>query len=213
MAEIFSLRPSEHDSVQKLLPWFVNGTLSAREAERVENHLAECEECREDLAFERNLARGVASLPLNADDGWKAMQLRMARDDAPGHAMPAPIRVVGRKIPLGWAMTGALAASVAVAAVVTGVRPTAAPQQTYHTLGSPGGAGEGQVVVLFKPDTTEQQMRAILAAQNARLVDGPTAAGGYVLRIDDGKPEAAVAALRQSNQVILAERLANDGRP
>jgi hypothetical protein len=212
MAEIFSLRPSEHDSVQKLLPWFINGTLSARETERVESHLGECDECREDLAFERKLARGVAALPLNADDGWKAMQLRMT-EEAPQVRASGTVRLLRRRVPVGWAMVGSLAASVALAVGVIGVRANAAPQQTYHTLGSAAASTQGQIVVLFKPDTTEQQMRVVLGAQDARLVDGPTAAGAYVLHIDNGNPADAIKALRQSSQVVLAEPLANDGRP
>jgi hypothetical protein len=212
MAEILPLRPSEHESVHKLLPWFVNGTLSERETARVETHLAECEECREDLAFERELARGVATLPLNADDGWKAMQLRMA-EAPPESIAAAPVRLLRRRVPVGWAMAGSLAASVALVVMISGVRPSTAPQQTYHTLGSSGGATDGQMVVLFKPDTTEQEMRVILSAQSARLVDGPTAAGAYVVHVDDGDPSLAIKALRESSQVVLAEPLANDGRP
>jgi hypothetical protein len=212
MAEIFPLRPSEHDAVQKLLPWFVNGTLDSHESARVEGHLAECEECREDFAGERRLAHEVAALPLNADDGWKAMRLRLA-DEGPVRGGLAPARLAGRRVPLGWAMVGSLAASLAIAAVMTSFRPTGASQQTYHTLGSAASDAQGQVVVLFKPDTTEQQMRVILSAQSARLVDGPTAAGAYVLHLEDADAAAAIQALRQSQQVVLAEPLANDGRP
>jgi anti-sigma factor RsiW len=214
MAEIFSLRPSEHDAVQELLPWYVTGTLTPAESERVEGHLADCEACREDLAFERKLADGVASLPLNADDGWQAMKLRMAEEPPPARPNGA-VRLLRRRVPLAWAMVGSLAASVALAVVLTGVRPTAtpAPQPTYHTLGSTAADAQGQVVVLFRPDTTEQQMRVVLEAQDARLVDGPTAAGAYVLHFDSGKPEDAIKALRQSSEVVLAEPLTNDGRP
>ena len=210
MAEIFSLRPSEHDAVQELLPWFVTGTLSPAETERVEAHLAACEACREDLAFERKLAHGVASLPLNADDGWQAMKLRMAESRSNG-----AVRLLRRRVPLAWAMVGSLAASVAFAVVLTGVRPSTPPasQPAYHTLGSAAADAQGQVVVLFRPDTTEQQMRVVLEAQGARLVDGPTAAGAYVLHIDSGTPDDAIEALRQSSQVVLAEPLTNDGRP
>lgn len=212
MAEIFPLRPTEHDSVQRLLPWHVNETLSQRESDRVEAHLAECEECREELAFERKLARGVASLPLDVEDGWKTMERRMA-ETAPTKAAGAPMRMFRRSVPFGWAAAASLAASVAVAVVVMGLQPRAVSQQTYHTLGSPGAATDGQVVVLFKPDTTEQQMRVILSAQDARLVDGPTAAGAYVLHVDNGDPARAIDALRQSSQVVLAEPLTSDGRP
>lgn len=212
MAEIFSLRPSEHDAVQKLMPWFVNGTLSAREARRVETHLAECGECREDLAFERQLAHEVAMLPLNADEGWKAMQLRMAEEAAPARAT-GPMRLFRRRVPVGWAMAGSLAASVALALVLTSAQLRPAPQQTYHTLGSAPASSQGQIVVLFKPAMTERQMRTVLTAQNARLVDGPTASGAYVLHVDGGNPADAIKALRQSSYVLLAEPLAQDGRP
>ena len=211
MAEIVPLRPSEHDAVQQLLPWHVNGTLSAEETARVEAHLAECEECRHDLACERELAREVALLPLDVDDGWQAMTMRLpeqgANDD--GRRLPR----FSRSGPIGWAVGGALAASVAFAVAIVGLQQPLTPAQTFHTLGSAGGAAPGQAIVLFRPDTTAQQMRALLAAQGARVVDGPTAAGAYVLRIDGGSPAEAISALRQSSEVVLAEPIASDGRP
>ncbi|MBO0749896.1 MAG: zf-HC2 domain-containing protein, partial [Porphyrobacter sp.] len=71
MAQIFSLRPSEHDTVRQLLPWHVNGTLSADETARVDAHIAECAECRDDLAAERELAREIALLPLDVTRAGK----------------------------------------------------------------------------------------------------------------------------------------------
>jgi anti-sigma factor RsiW len=53
MAEIIRLRGSPHEQAQQLLPWYVNGTLEADEAALVEAHLAECAECRADLAAEQ----------------------------------------------------------------------------------------------------------------------------------------------------------------
>jgi hypothetical protein len=105
-----------------------------------------------------------------------------------------------------------LAASVAAVVAVIGLQVDRSPEQTYHALGTPGAAAvAGQAVVLYKPDTTEQQMRVILSANDARLVDGPTAAGAYVLRIERGSAEEAIRALRQSSQVVLAEPIASDG--
>ena len=63
----------------------------------------------------------------------------------------------------------------------------------------------GNVVVVFHPDTTERQMRETLKAGQARLVDGPTAAGGYVLAVPAAKRTAALAALRARENVVLAE--------
>jgi hypothetical protein len=56
-------------------------------------------------------------------------------------------------------------------------------------------------------------MRTILAAQGARVVDGPTAAGAYVLHIDGRNATDAINALRQSSDVVLAEPITGDGRP
>jgi anti-sigma factor RsiW len=211
MAEIFALKPSEHDAVQQLLPWHVNGTLSAEETARVDAHLAECEDCRQDIAAERELAREVALLPLDVDEGWQAMALRMGGAPAGNdNRRPGLLR---RPVPAGWAIGGAIAASLALMLAVTGLQRPAVPDQTFHTLGSPAPDAAGQVVVLFRPDTTEQQMRTVLAAEGARVIDGPTAAGAYVLRLDGRGAADAISALRRSHEVVLAEPIASDGRP
>ena len=204
MAEIFPLKASEHDKVLELLPWFVNGTLSADETSRVEAHLEGCAECREALEFERQLARGVATLPLNVNDSWNAMEQRLG-DERREPAPSSNVHFLRRRVPVAWAGAGALAAAATVAIVLglpAGQQPLT--DQTYHTLSAPRTATPGQIVVLFKPDTTEQQVRVILSAQNARVVDGPTAAGAYVLHVD-GTPTQALNALRQSSQIVLAE--------
>ena len=211
MAEIFPLRPSEHDTVQQLLPWHVNGTLAADETARVEAHLAECEDCRHDLACERELAREVALLPLDIDEGWQALAMRLPDTRASDTARRVPL--FSRFGPVGWAAGGALAASVVLSVAIVGLQRPAAPAQTYRTLGSPAAAASGQVVVLFRPDTSEQQMRTLLAAQGARVVDGPTAAGAYVLHIEGPSATDAINALRQSSDVVLAEPITSDGRP
>jgi hypothetical protein len=211
MAEILPLKASEHDKVLELLPWFVTGTLSADETDRVESHLEGCAECREALAFERQLAEGVATLPLNVNDGWKAMSRRLVDEPPARTSEGGNVHFLRRPVPVGWAGAGALAAAAAVA--VFFALPSGAPQpadQTFHTLSAPRNATPGQLVVLFKPDTTEQQVRVILSSHNARVVDGPTAAGAYVLHVE-GTPARALDALRQSSQVVLAEPI--EGAP
>ena len=205
MAEIFPLKANEHDKVLELLPWFVTGTLSADEMDRVQSHLEGCAECREALAFERQLAEGVATLPLNVNDGWKAMSRQLGNESPAAAPAGGNVHFLRRPVPLGWAGAGALAAAAAVAVFFS--LPSGQSQladRTYHTLSAPRNATPGQLVVLFKPDTTEQQVRVILSSHNARVVDGPTAAGAYVLHVE-GTPARALDALRQSSQVVLAE--------
>jgi hypothetical protein len=169
-------------------------------------HLGECVECRDDLAAERALARDIALLPLDVEDGWAGMAMRIgAGDEARGrHAL--------RTARTGWVAGGAVAASFALALVIAQPWQASAPDRTFHTLGSPGAAIGGQAIVLFRPDTSAQQMRTVLSAQRAKVVDGPTAAGAYVLHFE-GDAATAIAGLLGSDQVVLAEPLSGDGRP
>lgn len=211
MADIVPLRPSEHDAIQQLLPWHVNGTLSAAETVRVEAHLAECDDCRYDLACERELAREIALLPLDVDEGWRALAVQLPDVGAVSGKPGVP--VFSRSGPVGWAVGGALAASLVLAVAVRGLQQAPDPDKAFHTLGSSSAVASGQVIVLFRPDTTEQQMRTILSAQGARVVDGPTAAGAYVLRLEGRNPADAAGSLRRASEVVLAEPIASDGRP
>jgi superfamily II RNA helicase len=58
---------------------------------------------------------------------------------------------------------------------------------------------------MFRPDTTERDLRAALVADQARLVDGPTAAGAYVLSVPGARRAAILTALRRRSGVVMAE--------
>ena len=195
MGRIIKLHDEGHWALQSLLPWYVNGTLSAAERAKVEAHLASCADCQEELKFERLLHGQVAALPLGAEDGWKQMQARLAAEP------PRPARV--RRAPMlawtGWA---------AAAALLVGVVVLAAPYAQsgrYHALGAQPQPVPGNLVVIFRPDTTEKAMRAAFNADGARLVDGPTGADAYVLSVPAARRAAALARLRARPEVVLAE--------
>ena len=191
---------AEHDELSELLPWFVTGQLSAEETARVEAHLADCAECQAEVAFEKRLTSEVARLPIDVERGWAQMRGRLeANDDAP----PAR-RGGGRTAWLGWG----LAATFAIVAGVSWLPQTQTRAQApeYAALGAaPAADASGNVVVVFHPDTTERQLRAVLKAGEARIVDGPTAAGGYVLHVDAARKAAALKVLRAQDRVVLAE--------
>lgn len=191
---------AEHDELSELLPWFVTGRLSAEETARVEAHLADCAECQAEVAFEKRLTSEVARLPIDVERGWAQMRGRIeANDDAP------PARNGGgRATWLGWG----LAATFAIVAGVSWLpqTQTQAPAPAYAALGAAAAAdASGNVVVVFHPDTTERQLRAVLKAGEARIVDGPTAAGGYVLHVAEARKAAALKVLRAQDRVVLAE--------
>ena len=62
-------------------------------------------------------------------------------------------------------------------------------------------------MVLFNPETSEKDVSAALLRVQARVVDGPTASGAYVLHVADDRRQQALQALRGSGRVLLAEPL------
>jgi outer membrane lipopolysaccharide assembly protein LptE/RlpB len=62
-------------------------------------------------------------------------------------------------------------------------------------------------VVVADPTTTEAELRRILRAAGARIVDGPTQANAYVLEVPAQRQEQAMRALRAEHALVLVERL------
>jgi anti-sigma factor RsiW len=199
MARIIRLHDENHWELQRLLPWYVTGRLDPAEHARVEAHLAGCEECQEEVRFERTLAETVKDLPLDAEVGWRRLARRLKAE---------PSRAQGR-----WpgARTAALWGGWAVAAcALVAVGVTVLPKNLggigqYHALGAPHSVTQGNVVVIFRPDTPERDIRSALAGVGARIVDGPTAADAYVLQVPGARRSQALAQLRSRNTIVLAE--------
>ena len=70
----------------------------------------------------------------------------------------------------------------------------------------------GKLFDLFKPDAPEAELRAMLMRNQARIVDGPTAADAYVLQVAADRRPAVLARLKSDRNVSLAEPLATDAR-
>lgn len=200
MGELHHLRGDPHEATMLLLPWYVSGAIEAGDRLLVEAHLPQCDECRTELAAERRLCTAVADLPAAAPGGWERLAADLA---APAAPQRLPRRFAARA---GW-MLGAQAALLLLGiGFVLQYRQAAAPDaQTYHALGSPDARPTGNILVMFAPETREAALRKAIAASQARLVDGPTAAGAYLLAIDPARRSAAIARLRAAPGVVMVE--------
>ena len=192
-----------HEKAQMLLPWYANGTLEPDDAASFEAHLAECEECRADLTANRALRQLYAETPVPREPVRPAV--RPAIGGSSGQ--------LGRRLSSGWGRAAqfALAAAAAVALVVF-VTPNERDGE-YRLLSSDDAAEQGNAIVLFSPDTAERDLRAALDQAGARLVDGPTASGAYVVQIPEQHRTQALAGLRALPQVVLAEPVDAAGGP
>lgn len=198
--------PGPHRDIEALLPWLVTGRLDAADTARVSAHLEACPDCRGRADEERRLAAAITREPADADTGWAMMRERL---DLERPARVRPAASARQPRPgfswrwLGWGVGAQLAfASLAGAFLM----PVAGPAR-FHALGTAATAPAGNLIVIFRPDTRELQLRRTLRANAARLVDGPTAANAYILQVPDARRDVSLGVLRADPQIILAEPL------
>ena len=209
-----------HQKVQALLPWYVCASLGAEERVRVEAHLAECARCQAELAWERKLqvAHADIDVPGDVDQGFALLRERIASAAAPRRRSSLATRLMhGWHKGPAWMLWALLGQCAVVAALSGWLLVPLAFEQRYRALGgpaaTPGAAVGGNLIVRFRPEATEQEMRRALRDSEARLVYGPTTTDAYLLAVPTGHETAAVARLRNSSAVLLVESLDRQAAP
>jgi len=220
-----------HERVWSLLPWYVNGTLSLNERERVEAHLAVCRRCQEEERVCRSAAGAVQGAGEVAPTPHPVQFQRvLARIDEAERQEPrgllkgrlfAPFRALidATLRPL----RGALVAQAAIILVMVGVlawetmrsAPRAAPPAAYRTLSDPAPAHAPmlRLRVMFSPKATERQLRELLLDVRGEITNGPSPFGVYTVEVPAGRDSmrAVLAWLRSEPQVMLAEPASGEG--
>jgi len=192
-----------HDEAEELLPWYVTGQLEESDRIRVEDHLSSCSKCREQLAFERRMVQEFRAQAPEVDSGWARLRDRIeeARD------APSPARRAANDLWNVFRQPGVLALAAAQVGflVVGGGILLSLSQPSYRALGSAPVAPTANVIVIFRADATEQDIRDALKANGASIVDGPTSADAYLLRIPARQRQLALSRLQSNDQVQMAE--------
>ncbi len=215
MGRVIRFRGGRHREVQELLPWFLAGRLDAEEHALVETHLTVCADCQAEVRFQRRLGSEIAQMPLDVEQSWTLMRQRIEED-----AKPRPVaRPRAREpwTPPTWLGGGALAwrnsiplggAAMAGALLTLGaVWAIDPPGQAdrYHALSAGPSVSSGNVMVIFRPETPEKNLREAMRASHARLVGGPTDADAYVLSVAPAERDAALASLRARADIVVAQ--------
>jgi len=211
---------AEHRVAQEALPWMANATLDTGEEERLRAHLRGCARCRDELALlqaVRAAGPGPGSGPApgcDPDRAWARMQQRLDQpQSAPMPGILARWRARIAANDRSW-LRGAVALQCCLIAVLAAllVRPDQGQDaaMAYRGLGASALVQAG-IVVVFRPDTPERELRRIVRASGAHLAGGPTAADAWLL--DGGDTAAVLARLRAEPAVELAEPLGAGARP
>src|SRR5574337_408418 len=209
--------PDPHQTVDELLPWFVNGTLEGEDLALVERHLAECARCQQEVLALRQFQTAYIDSETAPDPAVSLGSLlppkerrrrRRSMWALSGLPLMRPFSAVTRRF-RQWA-PWALAAELAVILVLAGMLLSGDESQPlYRTLGASGPPLQemGRLVVVFDPQVPEAELRRIVRSSGARIVDGPTVGDAYVLEVPAEHQAAALQALRGQRAVTLAERL------
>lgn len=222
MREWENRRERIHGRIWELLPWYVNDTLSERERERVEAHLADCPRCQE----EESICRRTAEVVRNAGEVSPSphpvqFQRMLARIEA-REENEREERARG-----GWRRFGAILSAseatpgrlrmalVAQAAIILLLIGAVVWQQmlltSFHTLADPAPAPVPTVGlrVVFASRATEREIRDLLLSVQGKITEGPSSVGVYTVAVPAGRDpvEVVLARLRSEPQVVVfAER-------
>ena len=191
-----------HDQAEELLPWYATGQLEAADRARLEAHFASCARCQRRLGLERVLIDQVRSFTPEVESGWARLRSHIeARPRRSRTALAAGELWSFVRRPAVAAVAAAQVAFLAVGAWL--LQPLSQP--AFVALGSPRAAAGANLIVMFRPDAREADLRAALGASGASLVGGPTEAGAYLLRVPPAARPAALAKLGADRNVTLAQ--------
>jgi len=204
-----------HLEAQDALPWLANGTLAGVELERVQAHVETCAHCRADLALLRTVHAAGPGPDLDFDPDRALARLLPQLDEVPAQEQPRLLQRWRERLAANdrtW-LRAAVACQFGAIAVLAALlaRPSVQPD-SYRALGAAGANGMARVVVTFRPDTPEAELRRIVRASGARIVGGPTVTDAWLVGAD-GRLDPVLARLRAEPAVTLAEPLVVDRQP
>lgn len=180
-------RTLTHVQTWELIPWLVNGSASAADRQRVEEHLRDCADCRDEYAFQQRLHAGMSDDASDQAEAQRGLARLFARIDeealgfagthAPAAAAAAAPRARGGL--LQRILVAALVvqtASIAAFAILW-FAPNASIQAASIQAASPQSASLQSVLgnagyrTLSRPDATAD-------SATIRLVPAPTLSVG-----------------------------------
>ncbi|HEY1143268.1 MAG TPA: zf-HC2 domain-containing protein [Sphingomicrobium sp.] len=199
-----------HREAEALLPWYATGQLDPEDRVIVETHLSSCAHCQRQLQAERRLIDQFQSAA-PVDPGWERLRQRIA---VPSPKQRRGVRETAAEV---WhiltrpAVAALATAQVAFVALAATLLPSTTP--AYVALGDkPAAAPAANIIIMFRPEATVADMRDALKASGASMVDGPTAADAYLLRVADRDRSAALVKLGADDDVMMAQPIDGPAR-
>lgn len=209
---------SERKEIESLLPWYVNGTLSTEDNERVERYVASHPEMETQLAMLRDdQASTIAANESIQQDSPSALQrlmdsmerekAEMRRRTKPTNTILSQIDVWIRSLsPTGLtlaAVTGGIVIMVQAGLLTMLLWYLPEGETTYRTASVGQESTETKVLVQFNKDAKLEDISHFLSEHQAQILSGPKPGGFYTIGF------SAEAVERSSRQELLNKLSAN----
>jgi hypothetical protein len=189
----------------ELLPWYVNGSLSAAQAQQIFKHLEKCAQCSAEHQFLGNLRQHVRGQDMPAPaPAWGGLEPRLHKQSNAANR------------DWKWSMIPAVAA-VAVVAVFVVRSPQPSDQGVAYRLLTSDAVAQSEERRVAHP---ENILRLLLSSGHDKLaasqlfssidvevVSGPSPRGVYTVAVrrEVADREAFIQTLRNNNQIDFAE--------
>ena len=168
--------PLSHEAAWDLIPWLVNGTLSAEEAAQVRAHVAGCARCSAEVALQTRMAAAVAQTEVDAarqQDALDRLETQLTGGKDLWSHVTGWLGALAQPGSAGFVLAGVLAAMVLIGAPVAYQN-----NDDFRTLfGQEPASAEIEVRVRFAPGADFEEVRAFLLASGAESVPEPTDTG------------------------------------
>jgi hypothetical protein len=195
-----------HSDVEELLPWHAAGTLSRRDAQRVEEALKRDPELARRYALVREeLGETILLNETLGAPSARAMEKLFAKIDAEPARKPAMSLNLGARVAeffasltprtLAWSASAAAIAILLQAGLIATivVKDNGAGYETASAPTTDPGVG-AFTIIRFAPQATQDDVTKFLAANKLSIASGPMAGGLYKVRVAvTGLPKGEIA--------------------
>jgi len=205
---------SEREEIEALLPWHAAGTLSRREAQKVEQALAaDADLAAQYATIREDLAETIVANESLGAPSARAMQKLMADIEADA----STARRVRHSFNLGawlsetlssfsprtlaWSATAAALAVVLQAGLLAGMfvserQGTGLSLASYHDVTKSIPEGATDLIMTFSPQANVSDVNKLLSTYKMTVVDGPNGGSIYTVRLAmTGLPKEELARL------------------
>ncbi len=220
---------TSHIEILKLLPWYINKTVNDADRSLVEGHLRSCLSCRIELELQQHFAdrvKDTEDMELIHKQPYLQLRARIRQSGNSPERSIQPTRSIQQAKQSGWfndfsewmlspvSLGAASLIAIGMLMIFTVIEHNLYRPIVYKTLSLSGQGATHQnadIRIVFKADTSLEQISQIVGSVDARLIGEPGNAGVYRLQVNPDSLQSyeslqtIMLTLRDKTNVVFVE--------